>query len=82
MPRIIQITAVRFVAGESSGNQMDVEPVVLGLGDDGGVYRWSLQPAKWSLWGVGKSQSNYHPQSETSDLTIENQFVDMSQRDD
>lgn len=57
--KIIQITAVRTVAGESIGNQIDVEPAVFGLGDDGRVYRWEYTESKWHFMGNNISLDPY-----------------------
>jgi len=57
--KILQVTAVRSVAGESPSIQVDVEPIVIGLGDDGRIYRWEYTESKWHFMGNNISLDPY-----------------------
>jgi hypothetical protein len=54
--KIIQIISV----GEGKS------AIILGLGDDGGIYEWHFKTATWSLWGVLPvyHSGNFHPNSD------------------
>ena len=57
MTKIIQISAVRV-----SDKESDLEPMVLGLGEDGGVYEWNIKTGTWTLWGVNNSaRTDFQP---------------------
>ena len=41
---------------------MDIEPMVLGLSDEGRVYTWEFTRSKWEFMGVDESSDPYRGQ--------------------
>jgi len=57
MVKIIQMSAVRRETEHG-----DVEPIVFGIGENGGIYQWDPTKSEWSFWGNNAQKSSYWPE--------------------